>query len=296
MKWIAAATMAFILTQPTTPQHVVDDLLAADRAFAAAAANTTVIPALSAMFADDVVLPTPVPAPGFARGKTAAIEALKSNPANQSARLEWAPVRAGVSADGQHGFTAGYMTLTTDGKVQPLKYLAYWVKKQDGWRVTTYRRVPVNSPPTSRAMLPPVLPARLVAATSEPGVIANHKATLEAAEKAFSDEAQKIGLGPAFTKHGSEDAINLGPPTVANVIVSATEIGKNVGQGSEGKPSPVSWAADEGSLVASSGDLGVTFGFIRQNAEPPPGRPAAVPFFTIWRRAEATGVWRYIAE
>ncbi len=78
-------------------------------------------------------------------------------------------------------------------------------------------------------------------------------------------------------------------------MVSAVEVGKSVGAGSEGKPSPVSWAADEGSIVASSGDLGVTFGYIRQNT-PAPGNPRGVPFVTIWRRADASQPWRYVAE
>ena len=98
-----------------TPQSVVDELLAADRSFAAAATNTTAIPALSAMFADDVVVIVPGPPPGFARGKTSAAEALKSNPDNAAGRLAWGPQRAGISADGQHGFTVGYMMLTRPG-------------------------------------------------------------------------------------------------------------------------------------------------------------------------------------
>ena len=75
----------------------------------------------------------------------------------------------------------------------------------------------------------------------------------------------------------------------------AAEIGRNIGQGSEGKPSPVAWAADAGAVVASSGDLGVTFGFIRQNT-PQPGQPEAIPFITVWRRPDPKGPWRYIAE
>jgi hypothetical protein len=56
----------------------------------------------------------------------------------------------------------------------------------------------------------------------------------------------------------------------------------------------VSWSADR-AIVASSGDLGVTFGFIRPNAGRPEGA-GATPFFTIWRRADVNDRWRYIAE
>ena len=57
----------------TTPQAVVDELLATDRAFAAASARTDVVSGLSAMFAADVILP--VPGNRFAEGKTAATAA-----------------------------------------------------------------------------------------------------------------------------------------------------------------------------------------------------------------------------
>jgi ketosteroid isomerase-like protein len=298
MKIHAVAIAAFaVLQNADTPKTAVDELLATDRRFAQRATMTTAIPAVTAMFADDVVMPTSVPVPGFARGKAQAAEALRANADNLQGRLEWAPIRGGVSADGRHGFTFGYMTLTSaEGKVTPVKYVAYWIKEATGWRVAVYKRVLADESPTTRGVLPPALPARLVAPETDRSVIDRYRASLEAAEKAFSDEAQNVGLGPAFAKHGSADAVNVGPRTSPTFVLSAAEIGKSVGAGSEGQPSPVSWAADEGAIVASSGDLGVTFGYIRQNTPPPSGRPAAVPFITIWRRADPSQPWRYVAE
>jgi ketosteroid isomerase-like protein len=298
VKTIAALAVLLAVSQgAATPQSAVDELLATDRRFSAEAARTTAIPAVTAMFANDVVVPTSVPAPGFVRGKANAAEAMKANVDNLQGRVQWSPIRGGISADGQHGFTFGYMTLTTpDGKATPIKYVAYWIKEAAGWRVAVYKRVPADQAPDTREMMPPATPARLVAPVTDRATIAEYKASLEAAERAFSDEAQRIGLGPAFAKHGSADAVNVGPRTSSRFVVSAVEIGKSVGAGSEGKPSPVSWAPDEGAIVASSGDLGVTFGYIRQNTPPPPGRPGAVPFITIWRRADPSQPWRYVAE
>jgi ketosteroid isomerase-like protein len=297
MRSLASAIVVLAVLQGAdSPQKAVDELLAADRLFAAQATTTTAIPALTAMFAEDVVMPISVPSPGFARGKAQAVEALKATADNAQGRLQWAPIRGGISADGRHGFTFGYMTLTPDqGKPVAIKYVAYWVKGSAGWRVAVYKRVPADQAPATRDVLPPAIPERLIVPVTDSATAARHKASLEAAEKAFSDEAQTIGLGPAFAKHGSADAVNVGPRTSPTFVISAAEIGKSVGAGSEGKPSPVSWAADEGSIVASSGDLGVTFGFIRQNT-PPPGRPAAVPFITIWRRPDPGQPWRYVAE
>src|SRR2546428_9713920 len=42
-----------------SPQTVVDELLAADRAFSAASAKTDLVSGLTAMFADDVAIPMP---------------------------------------------------------------------------------------------------------------------------------------------------------------------------------------------------------------------------------------------
>jgi hypothetical protein len=49
-------------------------------------------------------------------------------------------------------------------------------------------------------------------------------------------------------------------------------------------------------LVAPSGDLGISFGMIRPNQAPPPGQPAATPFFTIWMRDGPGDPWLYVAE
>ncbi|MFC3713993.1 DUF4440 domain-containing protein [Sphingoaurantiacus capsulatus] len=281
-----AATPA--VAAAASPQAAVDELLAADRAFAAAAAKRNVIDGLTAMFAEDVWMPTA--AGSFARSPAAAAEVLGSNPANRTAQVEWAPVRGGISADGSHGFTFGFITTKEAGKPdRPGKYLAYWVKKPDGWRVAAYKRVPRPEGATSPASLAPALPAKLVRAT---GSATAHAASLKAAEDSFGAEAQKIGLGPAFAKWGRADAVNIyqGGATIEQ---GAERIGRN--QGTDATSS-VNWGADAGVLVAPSGDLGVTFGYLRANGPVPEGRPTVSPFFTVWRRNSVNDPWRYIAE
>jgi ketosteroid isomerase-like protein len=275
------------------PQSAVDDLLEADRAFATAAGKDMAVVALSRMFAEDVWMMSP---PGvFAQGKAKATEALTANPDNTTARVEWTPIRGGIAADGQHGFTFGYMTLHRSDKTRtPLKYLSYWVKQKDGWRVAVYKRSRAAEGTASHALMPPAVPARLVAPSTDDAQIAKFRESLDQAERAFSDEAQKIGLGPAFAKHGSADAINLGPPTEAGVIVGAEAIGRSIGAGAPGPTSPVNWSPDR-VIVASSGDLGVTLGMIRQNKPDKPGQPG-IAFITVWRRATTADPWRYVAE
>jgi len=161
--WSASASS---LPVQATPQEAVEQLLATDRAFGAAGAQTTLVPALTAMFAPDVIMQGPG---GMMRGLGAATDALNANATNTTATLEWAPVRAGISADGQHGFTYGYMTMTQAGAAAvPLKYLAYWVKRDGRWRVAAYKRRarPVGDVVTT--LMTSILPAQLVPARKPP--------------------------------------------------------------------------------------------------------------------------------
>jgi ketosteroid isomerase-like protein len=276
-----------------SPQTVVDELLAADRAFSAASAKTDLVSGLTAMFADDVVIPMP---PGqFVNGKAVVVDALRANADNLTSKTDWTPARGGVSADGQHGFTFGYMTIHRgDGADVPLKYLAYWVKGRDGWRVAAYKRTRSNAAPASIAIVTAAVPEKIVAPANDAAAIERARKSLDDAERAFSNEAQKIGLGPAFVKFGSADAINLGGPDHSMVVTGSTKIGEMVGEGLAPGVSPVSWAPER-VIIASSGDLGVTIGWITRNT-PESNRPARNPFFTIWRRADPAAPWRYVAE
>ena len=286
---------AVITAQASSPRAVADELLAADVAASAASAKTTVIPGLTAMFAQDVIMQAP--GVGFARGIDAATEALKANADNAAGKVEWMPVRAGISGDGLHGFTFGYMTLRRpDGTTVPLKYLSYWMKRDGRWQVAAYKRRLRPAGEVVMTRMPSSLPEKLVPSSGDPAKRASFVQSLTAAEKAFSDEAQQIGLNAAFAKYGSADAMNMGGPNEPAFVIGADAIGKSVGAGQPATGSTVSWSA-ESVIVASSGDFGVTFGYIRQNA--PAGgspAPAPIPFFTIWRRATPTAPWRYIAE
>jgi ketosteroid isomerase-like protein len=292
---LACASAAFACTRAPTPATAANELLEADRAFGKAAQQTDAIAALSAMFDEEVILP--LPGGRFAEGKAEASAALQSSPQNLNARLEWAPVRAGISADGQHGFTFGYMTQhRPDTAATPFKYLAYWIKRPEGWRVLTLRRRPAPAATTPQ-MMEPSLPERIVAASSDTSAIARSRESLADAERSFSRDAQSVGLGEAFTRYGSPDAVNMGGPNDTTFVFGAEAIGRAIGAGTPTNSSPVSWGPDRKVYVASSGDLGITFGLIRSNT-PPDGKepPAVYSFFTVWRRAGTTGPWRYIAE
>ena len=277
-----------------TPSAVVEELLAADRAFSAKSAQTTVVAGLSAMFTEDVIMPQPGGV--FAEGKAAAVAALMKSPNSDVASVSWTPIRGGISADGQHGFTFGYMTVKRpDSADVPLKYLSYWVKTSEGWRVAGFKRGVRAPGEVSMTMMPPALPARLVPPKNDKALIASFEKSVGDAERAFSHESQTIGLPAAFAKHGSEDAVNMGGGASPGFIVSAAAIGRSMQNGDKVEPSPVSWGADK-ALAASSGDLGVTFGVIRANAPDAEGKRAAYAFFTVWRRPSPADRWLYVAE
>ena len=269
------------------PRTLASELVAADRAFSQAGAKANIVDAIGSMLTENAVMPTPKL--DFAIGKSAIVDTLKANPANAAATAEWSPVRAGISADGTQGFTYGFMFIHEAGKPdRRAKYLSYWVKRPEGWRVAFYKRAASPEGGTLTTRLDPAIPVQMV--EPDPQRLQENLASLKAAEQAFSDRAQEVGVGPAFAEFGSEDAMNMG--SGSDFTFGNTAIAKLVG---EGNTTPITWGPDKGALVASSGDLGVTWGFIRPK-EVKAGDPAAFPFFTIWRKAAPDLPWRYVAE
>jgi ketosteroid isomerase-like protein len=273
-----------------TPAQAIEALLNVDRSFGAAAARTDPVSAVSAMLAEDVIVANN--SGGFTEGKDAVLALLRGLPLYASnARLQWSPIRAGISADGTHGFTLGYATVQRpDSPTVSLKYLTHWVKSGDQWRVLTFNRRLRPASSASPTMLPPVQPARMVAPSTDAARIGEFRRTLAQAEQDFSDYSQTAGLGPAFARFGHPEAINMGASSEPTFVIGPEAIGRSVGASSAGKPSPVSWNASK-TFVASSGDLGINFGIIRQN-----GGEGRFPFFTIWYRKSTSDPWRYVAE
>jgi hypothetical protein len=274
------------------PARAVEELLAADRAFAAASAQLPVADALPRMFAADVVMPTPDRT--FARGVEQTTAVLRANAENLRARVTWQPLRGGVSADGRHGFTYGFMTMTRpDSTRAPLKYLAYWVRDEGGWRVAAYKRARRPEGAVSTDVMSPALPPRALL-PGDAAMVARYSRELDSTERAFSSEAGRIGLGPAFRMYAAPDAMNMGGPSNAGFVFGPDAIGQAVGGGGPPGGAQITWAPEQ-TIVAPSGDLGVTIGWISP-VTPPESGPRRVPFFTIWRRDSPSQPWRFVAE
>jgi hypothetical protein len=291
---LAALAAFFLLAGPAaarSAQANVEDLLAADRAFSAAAAHVpNVADALGAMFDAEIVIP--FPGRGLLAGRDPVVAALRGAPGFGDGGISWAPVRGGISADGSQGFTFGFLTLTTgDPARRNRKYLAYWVRRPQGWRVVAWRTAPRAPGEVSTAMMAPSLPGFAARERSDARRIEAHRASLAAAEHAFSDRAQQVGLRVAFREYGREDAMNMYQGAGFTIGIDAITANFDANE----TVSPVSWGTER-SFVASSGDLGVSMGTIRNNRPSADGRPDAFPFFTVWRRDGPNAPWRYIAE
>ena len=189
---------AVVMRQTTSPQQVADELLAADRAFSAASAKTDLVSGLSAMFADDVVdAQLRRHRRRIARRRSRRCARIRSN---TGAKIEWTPARVGISGDGRHGFTAGFMTMQrADGDVSAAEVPGL-LGKASG-------RVGGCWPTSAAAKAaPPAMSRWLRAAEADrrtakdAAAIEQYRKSLADAETAFSNEAQKIGIGAAFTQ------------------------------------------------------------------------------------------------
>ncbi|WP_133162307.1 YybH family protein [Hyphococcus luteus] len=113
----------------------VEDMMAADRAFADMAKAEGVPAAFAAYAAEDVRM-FPEGVQPYA-GRDALIERFSAWP--DGAHLSWAPVEGMASGSGDFGFTWGRFVYTAEGDAGPVeqhgKYVSVWRKTADGdWK------------------------------------------------------------------------------------------------------------------------------------------------------------------
>ena len=262
-------------------------MLAADRAFSAAAARApSAADGLAAMFDAEIV--APFPGRGLLVGRDAVAAAFRAAPGFGEPGISWAPVRGGISADGSQGFTFGFLTLAGgDPARRNRKYLAYWVHRPQGWRVVAYRNIPRQPGDVSRAMMTPSLPGFAARERRDARLIETHRASLAAAEHAFSDRAQQVGLRVAFREYGREDAMNMyrgaGFDIGLDAITGNFDAAETV--------SPVSWSTER-SFVASVGRPRRQH---RHHPQQPPKRRRATGLLPLLHRVAARRTRRALA-
>jgi len=265
-------------------------LLAADRKFGSASAPNA-IAGITAQFADSIDF---ISLGQIFHGIAAAREALGRNVDNAKSTITWAPIQGDVSADGKAGYTLGYLTLKlADGKETLGKYVSYWVQENGAWRVLVYKRAGRAASAGPLTEEPAPLKVAMQGVKRSAADSTKFAQELDRAERSFSAEAGKIGLGAAFTKNSAEDAHHVGGPTDAQFRRGPQDIGAGVSAAGEPPLGALTWAPDK-VHVANSGDLGITFGYITIAAAGNPSRK--VSYLAVWKRDSVAGKWKLAVE
>jgi ketosteroid isomerase-like protein len=222
-----------------------EDLVAAEKAFAADATARGSREAFLAALADDGVL--------FERGPVNGKASWQAK-VEDGTLLEWTPEIAEVASGGDLGYTSGPWRLTTKGEDQPKAYGHYftvWRKDGDGhWKVLVDHGVFHAQTP-----FPTAVQRRggISAAESPPWPVG-------------TDELRKADLAPAGV---------LSPSMVSSDFLRLRN-GRLPDARAEGAafPGAGSGRQDTGLVIAKDGDMAVTWGG-------GPGRPS---WLRVWRR------------
>jgi ketosteroid isomerase-like protein len=281
---ILAAGAALLASAPARAQVDLraarESLRAADRAVSASTHAHGLRDGLLPHLADSAH----VLAPGttLAHGREAAAAALVFGPA-AGARLRWEPIRLDVSADGRSGYSYGAGTRTAaDGAEVNARYIAYWRREGDAWKVAAFM---FNANP--EPVTPP--PAGFFPAPAETGSVpadGRAAAALEAAERAdrdFAAFAMAHGMGAAFQAYAAPDGAML-----------AGEYGPEaIGAAFAGAAGTLEWGPT-GGAGSAAGDLAYTVGTaVRRGAD---GQALGyTKYLSIWRR-QPGGEWRWVVD
>ena len=265
-------TLVLLALAPQANAQVVDEFIAAERAFAAFTAERGIRAGFLAHLAHDGVVFTPLARNG--------IEAYSAAPQSETTVLEWAPIFAEASAGGDLGYTTGpWQTRPAPGDSVNGSgyYFSIWRRDDEGrLRVVldlgTGADAPVRVDRTSAVEVPPRPGFRTTASRS-----AGALASLEMADEAFA-RADARSRRKALTDFFARDGIhNDGGSWVRARAVA--ERAPDAG---------VRWHR-RGSYVATSGDLGYSWGeYLLGHGTQPSGNEVR-----IWRRL-ASGEWRIV--
>lgn len=224
-----------------------EDMVSAERAFAADATARDTRAAFLAALAGDALV--------FQPGPTSGQRAWTARKPDKN-RLEWAPALAEIAASGDLGYTVGPWRLTPDGAKAPAAtgwFFTLWRKQADGtWRVLLDHGI---SAPASD----------FPAAVQRRGGIGVGKAP-----------GWPVGL-PELRNADLLPAGQLNPRLVAGDFLRL-RAGRAPDGRADGAALPsTATRLDTGAVVAASGDLAATWG----------GGPGSPAWIRVWRRPSA---------
>lgn len=268
-----------------------DSLLASDMQRAATVRARGPVAGLVQWFAPDVVyLRAGTPA---VRGAEAA-RTLIADTAHVPGAVSWEPLGGDISADHRSGYTYGIaarVTGSTDS-VALERYIAFWRRDAAGpWRIAAYAEVGSRFRAENDNAESGLLDSSVDAAPPSGRAASRGIASLIAADSAFSDLADRVGVGTAFAGTvapqgiifaGSE--IVAGPSAIRSYYAS-----RDAAAG-------LAWHPIFAEIAGSS-DLGFTVGQYIFTGRGPSG--AAIQTFgkylTVWQR-QPDGTWKFTVD
>jgi hypothetical protein len=223
-------------------------------------------------------------------GADAARRFLTRDPLNAQSKARWIVVRLDVSADGNDGYSYGYLDLIRpNGDTVPGAFKAYWRRNETGqWQALAFGRAPRK--PGALSSLPDSLTPRATQYRPWPmpdSLIA--RKSLVDAERAFSDSSL-VDIRAAFMSFAAPDA---GKVSGTRWVFGPEAIGEDYRTPPPGF-NGMTWSAQLGT-VSRANDLGFNIGPV--TPRPSAGQPSAPggQFFTVWRR-QPNGEWRYVVD
>ncbi|HEX4960601.1 MAG TPA: nuclear transport factor 2 family protein [Thermoanaerobaculia bacterium] len=247
--WSLAAFAALpSLAATVDRQAALDGVVAAEKAFAKAAAEKGTRAAFLAYLADDSIVLAPGPEPGK--------EAWESRPASTN-YLTWFPVQADVSLAGDLGYTTGPWELRPDGKADTHVvygfYTTVWHKQADGSLKVLYDGGCTTPKPPASATAVKIGKANPAQVVDPPAVEeARGKAELLAADRALAKAVAAKGTG-AFAGV-LDDGARLHREGAVPVVSKAAVLKALKAQKGKMAWSPIL------ARISSSADLGFTLG------------------------------------
>jgi ketosteroid isomerase-like protein len=255
-------------------------LIETERAFSRLSAEKGLPTAFATYLADDALVFRPLPVPGK--------PLYQNRPAMPGVRLTWEPAKAGISRDGDLGFTTGPWELVyeQDGaqKTSYGHFVSIWKKQPDGaWRVAIDLGVDHKRPATGLGEMKQSLPEWPISG---------------AVEK--SKEMEKLGAVDAdlYSASSAEEmASGYEESSEADVWLlrdgAEPFIGRPAGQKYLLSGSGVYSCRVDTLAVSSSADLGCSIGTIKQTVSDSVAKQFS--YLHIWRKGKS-GDWRLVLD
>jgi ketosteroid isomerase-like protein len=257
-------------------QAALDAVVAAEKAFAKAAAKGTGTAFLEYLAEDSVVL-APGPVPGRATWE--------GRPARPSL-LSWFPVVADVSLSGDLGYTTGPWELRPKGKGDTTVihgfFTNFWRRQADGSYKVLFNGGISSPPPPPGAVAVKIGKAVPAKVENPPQVEESRgKFTILSADRAFAKAAASRGTAAAYADFLADDSRLYREGAIP--VVSKTKVLETF----KAQPAKMIWAPIQ-ARVASSGDLGYSLGNEAIGAE-------QGFYLRIWKK-QAENSWRVVLD